>query len=249
MNLIGHNYIAYKTLGHVSPDIILGSHIPDIVPFLPSTVFTFEEIHEDCDGLLEFISKSYPNNKDLPLSMMCHSVKFGVDEYNRKIDEWLLNNNTYLTHKISKMIARASGVDYETAKGPRLHNYLWCGIDLYILINNPDSITNKLSNSFNEIDLKKAAVILSSYYQKDRGQVESNLVKHFETITSSTFNNLPDYMKFWKSLLSNLKEGDNLDVDKGTELLNYIYKAFEAQWPEILSRTSSLVLNKMRGFI
>ena len=105
MNIIGHNYIAYKLLGKITPNTFLGSHIPDFVPFLPSSVFSFDEIHENHERLLKFVQKKYPDAVDLPLSMLCRSVKHGADEYNREIDEWLLKENEELMDKLSKMIS------------------------------------------------------------------------------------------------------------------------------------------------
>lgn len=249
MNLVGHNYIAGKVLGQVSPNTLLGSHIPDFVPFLPSSIFSFEEIHENHEELLGFMEEKYPKMTDLPLSMMCHSVKYGADEYNRIIDDWLLSDNEKLTNTLSNMIAESSNITYETARGPRLHNYLWCGVDLFLIKNNPDGITTKLIDALDTIDYSKTSEVLAEFYGKDKSGVKSNLKEHFKHIKTETFQNTEDFTIFWSKFLSPLKEGDHLDVSKGTELLEFIYKEFEPKWIDIMDRVESKVRKKMTPFL
>lgn len=60
MNVIGHPYIASKVFGRLTEDLVLGSFISDIVPFVPSSVFEFEEIHEGGEKFLELIFPKQP---------------------------------------------------------------------------------------------------------------------------------------------------------------------------------------------
>ena len=246
MNLLGHNYIAFKTVGHLSPKTLLGSHIPDFVPFLPSSVFSFDENHEK---FLEFIRESYPDMQDLPLSMMCHSVKYGADEYNREIDEWLLGNNESLIGKLSTMIAKSSNISYETARGPRLHNYLWCGVDLYLIKNNLEKITAKLAKALDNINYTETAKVLAEFYSKDQREVENNLKAHFKYVKPQTFQNIESFTLFWSKFLSPLKEGNNLDIAEGSELLEFIYQTFETSWEEIIDRVEVKVRKKMKPYL
>lgn len=249
MNILGHNYIAFRLLGHVSPNTLLGSHIPDFVPFLPSSIFTFEEIHENNEDLLKFVGTNYPKSLDLPLSMLCHSIKYGADEYSREIDTWLLENNEKLEDKLSKMISKASNITYETARGPRLHNYLWCGVDLYLIKNNPDNIVKKLVSSLDNINYKNTAHILGDYYKKDVKGVETNLRQHFGLLKSETFQNTKGFTEFWSKFLLPLKENDNLDIKEGIKLLEFIYKTFEDEWENIMNQVEQKVKQKMKPFL
>jgi hypothetical protein len=223
--------------------------VPDFVPFLPSSIFSFDEIHENQENFLKFVETNYQNVVDLPLSMLGHSVKYGADEYNREIDTWLLANNKSLAHELSEMIAKASGITYEIAKGPRLHNYLWCGVDLYLIKNNPEDIVTKLIDSLNGIDYKNSAKILGEFYNKDIKEVEANLKEHFKPIKPETFQNTKDFTIFWSKFLSLLKEGDDLDINEGAKLLEFIYKTFEDDWESIISRMEQKVKRKMRPFL
>ncbi|MFH1668104.1 MAG: hypothetical protein ABH884_03745 [Candidatus Komeilibacteria bacterium] len=249
MNLLGHNYIAYKVLGSISPYTLIGSHIPDFVPFLPSSVFKFEEIHENQEDFLNFVRKNYPEANFLPLSMMCHSVKYGADKYNREIDTWLLEGRDDLADEISRMITESSGVSFETARGPRLHNYLWCGADLYLINNNPDGLTDKLVSSLENIDYDYVSEIFAKFYGKDKKLIRQNLLDHFKFITSETFKDVSAFVKFWSKFLSPLREGDNLDTEKGAELLKFIYREFEDDWEKIIGRVEGKVKVNMKPFL
>lgn len=244
MNLIGHNYIAYKLIGHVSPLTILGSHIPDFVPFLPSSVFTFEEIHEDHEELLNFIKQKYPTKTDLPLSMMCHSVKYGADELNREIDNMLLIDNqeleSYLIHKIMEM----SEITINSAKA-RLHNYLWCGVDFYLIKNSPQNITKTMAEEFTKIDFRDSAVILSDHYKKDVKIVEQNLRDHFTIITKASFTSEEGFAQSWTKFLNRLPEKDSVTPDKARDLINEIFLKFESEWERVLEVTYKHVKQKM----
>lgn len=249
MNLLGHNYIAYKVLGEITPYTFVGSHIPDFVPFLPSSVFKFEEIHENQEDFLNFIRKNYPKATSLPLSMMCHSVKYGADKYNREIDTWLLEGKEDLADEISRMIADSSGVSFETARGPRLHNYLWCGADLYLIKNNPNGVINKFVNSLEGVDYNYMSSIFSEFYKKDKRLIKENLLEHFKFVVPETFEDIEGFVKFWSKFLSPLKEGDNLDIKKGIELLKFIYTEFENDWEKIIGKVEGKVKVSMRSFI
>ncbi len=248
MNLLGHNYIAFKTLNRISPYTFVGSHIPDFVPFLPSSIFSFEEIHENHEGFLKYIRKTYSNLEDLPLSMMCHSVKYGADEYNKLIDTWLLEDNEELTFEICSMIVDASGISFDVARGPRLHNYLWCGIDMYLIKNNKPFV-QELANAFNNINYSEIAKVVSEYYKKNHDKVFKNLHSHFKNIYPATFIAELEYTKFWSNFLSKLPEGDMLNVAKGLKLLDYIYSIFEDKWEEILIKMEDNVKKKMAVFL
>ena len=246
MNLIGHNYIAYKVLGHVSPETILGSHIPDLVPFLPSSTFSFHEIHENHVDFLEFTKSNYPNMVDLPLSMMCHSVEYGADGSSKHIADWLLEGDEKQKQVLANKIVEVSRVSFEMAIGPRLHNYLWCGIDLYLIKNNPKNVTTKLAKKFMEIDYKKAAETLSAFYNKDQKAVEKNLTDHFSMINPKSFTTVEGFVESMKILLASLNQGDKFDDEKGPELLEHIYKTYENQWETVLQRVVSDVKNKIQ---
>jgi hypothetical protein len=247
VNIIGHNYIAYKVLGVFDKYTYAGSHIPDLVPFLPSSVFKFNEIHENHEGLLEFIKEQYPKAVNLPLSMMCHSYKYGTDKFNTDIVVWLLNHDEKLKDKIANKIASISNVPFEIARGGRLHNYLWCGFDIYLMKKNTDRIVDKLIYIQKDLDLKEIAHILSEYYKKNPFDVEKNLKDHFR-VNQESFKSVEGYTKTYKEYLSVLSEGDDLNIEKGQELLEYIDEVFENEWEVILNNVTQKVSAEIDKF-
>ena len=54
MNVLGHPYVAYRVFGRLDEWIVAGSWLPDLVPFVPDSVFEFEEIHESGERFLKF---------------------------------------------------------------------------------------------------------------------------------------------------------------------------------------------------
>jgi hypothetical protein len=247
VNIIGHNYIAYKVLGVFDKYTYAGSHIPDLVPYLPSTVFEFNEIHENHEGFLDFIKEKHPKMVNLPLSMMCHSLKYGTDKFNQDIEVWLLNHDEKLKYKISKKISEISKVSFETSRASRLFNYLWCGFDIYLMKKNPDRIIDKLVYIQNDLDLKEMAHILAEYYKKNPFEVEQNLKDHFK-LDKNIFESVENYTKYFKEHLGTLKEKDDLDTEKGKELIEFIFQVFEEEWEKILTDVTQKVSTEIDQF-
>ena len=65
--------------------------------------------------------------------MLLHGAKYGADGFNHQIEDWLLKNNDSLRNQLAEEIVNCSSVTIEVARKWRMHNYLWCGFDLYIL--------------------------------------------------------------------------------------------------------------------
>jgi hypothetical protein len=225
-----------------------GSHIPDMVFFSKNPVFSYNEIHEEHKGFLEYVKDKYPKKVNLPLSMMCHSYKYGTDKFNHDIESWLLNHDEKLKHKIAKRISEISKIDFETAKGGRFHNYLWCGLDLYLMKNNTERIIDKLIYVQKELDLKEISNLLAEYYKKNPFEVEKNLTEYFK-LDEESFKTLEGYTKTFGSYLSKLTEKDDLDVEKGQELLKFIFEVFYDEWEKILDDVEQKVSKEMEQFL
>lgn len=248
MNLIGHNYIAKEVLSKYNPLIAAGVHIPDLVPFVKSSVFTFDEIHENPDAVYQHCLKNNKGYIGLALGMMTHSVKYGADKFNRDVDIWLIGKDYKLLDEIAQKIVGCSGIPLETAKGPRMHNYLWCGLDFYILNKFPE-FAKKIQSAYAEIDNEGVSKILSEVYKKDLAKVKDNLQYHLGLVNKHDITSLVGYVTFWRDFGSQLSEKDNIDVEKATSCINYIYIKFEKHWPEIIDKTTRDVKFNMSRLI
>ncbi len=247
MNIQGHTFVASKVLGRLNKEISLGSHISDMVPFVPNSTFSFAEIHESPDRFLKFLEEKYPQKKDIALAMMTHSVKFGADKFNREIDKWLLGENTALLENIAAKICWCSGVTIETAKGGRMHNYLWCGVDIHILKNYPEFIAQN-AKLMAEINIDEASQLLSECFGKDKNKVKGELNYLFSEIKLEYLISIDGYAILWKKFLSGLPEKDNVIPDRAVEVFDFIYKQFEDRWKEIINNVIKDVSTRMRPY-
>ncbi|MFH1566021.1 MAG: hypothetical protein ABIB98_02360, partial [bacterium] len=156
MNIIGHSYVSAKVMGRLTDDLILGSILPDMVPFVPGTTFQFEEIHEGGEKFLKFLDVSCPQRRDLALGMLCHGVKFGADRFSPDIEKRFADKR----EELARRIAMASGISLEIASRYRFHNFLWWGVDVQLLWNDPDFVEN-LSRKFSQMDITETANLLA----------------------------------------------------------------------------------------
>jgi hypothetical protein len=237
MNLIGHNYIASKVLSRYNPLVAAGVYIPDLVPFLKSSVFTFEEIHENPDVVYQYCRKNDNECVDLALGMMTHSVKYGVDRYNKDIDEWLIGKDSKLGDEIAQKIVDCSGIPFETARGPRMHNYLWSGLDFYILSNFPE-FAKQIQKAYSQVDIDKISKILSKAFKKDLNGVKGNLNDHIGLVNKNDITNPAGCISYWKDFLSQLSEQDNVNLEKAVSCISFISEKFDKNWPEIIDKTT-----------
>lgn len=245
MNFYGHSYVAFKVLGRLNNLIAAGAHIPDFVPFIPDSVFTFEEIHEGGDEFLKFLQKKHPDKADLALAMMTHSVKYGADVFNREINKWLLEGKNDLEERLIQDIMDCAQIDRK-ATGPRMHNYLWVGMDLHIFYNNKDFV-NELLEAHKKIDHDEIAKLLAEGYNKNFNDVKRMVDYMFNQVTPETFLSVEGYAKTFRDFVKGLKEGDNVDIDKAVELFEFIYNEFIDQWKGILEKIINHVSENMKN--
>lgn len=248
MNILGHPHVAFKVIGRLNKYLVAGSHLPDLVPFVPNSVFSFEEIHEGGEKFLKFLKQNYPQKTDLVLGMMSHSVKFGVDKFNREIEEWLLGNNEELRDKLSREIANCSRVNLEVARKYRMHNYLWSGIDLYLLKTEPKFV-RELARIHWEIDREEIANLLAECFKKDKKEVKRMVDYLLTLVKPELLTSLGGLVKIWKKTLAGLPEKDVVDEEKTTQLFEKVYNLFEDRWEEILTRVVTDVKKSLAPFL
>lgn len=248
MNLIGHNYIAKEVLSRYNPQIAAGTHIPDLVPFLSKSVFTFDEIHENPEAVYRYAVRNNSEYIDLALGMMTHSVKYGADKYNQEIDTWLIGKDTSLLDEIAQRIVRSSEVFLETAKVSRMHNYLWFGLDFYLINKFPD-FTRQVQKAYKQVDLESISKVLSDVYNKDMIKTRENLEDYIGIINKYDITVPKEFISFFKEFSSQLPEKDNVDVEEVASCANFIYSKFEKLWPLILNKIIIDIKGRMEEFL
>lgn len=248
MNILGHTYVASRVLDRLNKYVVFGSHVNDLVPFVPNSVFSFEEIHESPDKLLRFLQNKYPDKKDIALAMMAHSVKFGVDKFNKEIDSWLIKNNKNLLNIIASKIADCSNVSLDIAGGPRMHNYLWCGIDVYLLTNKYDFVKS-LPQLYSKVNIGEMSKLLTECFNKDRKLVAQDINFLFEQISFNDLIDISGLCRMWKKFMAGLPEKDDIDINKAEKVFNYIYEMFKSEWSDILEKIISDASIRMRDYL
>ena len=225
------------------------SPAPDIFPFASTTVFSFEEIHEGGEAVLSFLKRNYPKKTDLAIGMISHSVKYGADKFNSEIEDWLLTEKPDLKKELVKKIVNCSLLDTETAGKARLHNYLWTGVDLYIL-KNEKLFMDKLLIAHSEIKIDEVSDVLAKTFSKDEEKVKKTVFSILEPFyPPKTICSISGLVKIWKKAMAGLPEKDKIDEEKTIELFDEIYYHFENQWEEILNKVIKDVQLRMKKFI
>jgi len=249
VNILGHPYIAFRVNGRVNKYLAAGSHLPDIFPFASTTIFSFEEIHEGGERLLNYLNDNYPDKIDLAIGMIAHSVKYGADKFNPEIEDWLLSEKPDLKEELAKQIVDCSSVDIQIARKARLHNYLWAGIDLYVLKNEKVFVKN-LAKAHSRLKLDEISTILSKSFLKDKGEVKTVIDSFFSPLEQSELLlSVSGLVRIWKEVLAGLPEKDRVSEEKTIKLFNKIYYLFEDRWEEILDRVAKDVELRMKKFI
>jgi len=134
MNLIGHPYIAGKLFKSLNWYHIAGSYLPDIVPFVTTTTFSFEEIHEGGEKLYRYLIDEDPTAIGLAQGMLAHGVTYGADKFSRSLENRFAGQRRKI---VDLILAATPNLTRQQADQSRFHNFLWWGIDVLIMKNEP----------------------------------------------------------------------------------------------------------------
>ncbi len=248
MNFLGHSFIASKVIGKMEADIVIGSQLPDLVPFVPNSVFSFKEIHQGGESFLGFLKKEFPEKQGLALAMMVHSSKYGADKFNSEVVNRLLTGQPRLKEELAREISHCSAVSLEVAAKSRLHNWLWLGFDAY-LIRNEEVFISRVKELIKAIDLKAISRLLASGFQKDQNQVLKNLKILFRPLRPAFFSDFKGLSRFWRLYAAGLPEKDQVDETKASELIEEIYEQFGSQFPSFTAEIVTNIKQRMASFL
>jgi predicted nucleotide-binding protein (sugar kinase/HSP70/actin superfamily) len=179
---------------------------------------------------------------------MTHSVKFGADKFNRDIDTWLLGNNEGLQQTIAEKICEASNIDIDTAKGGRMHNYLWCGLDFFVIDNYPKFIP-EMNSAYKNVDIDEISAILSEVFHKPIDLIKDNVKKHIDLVINHEIKDKQSFLRFWKDFISDLPDKDDVNLEKAYETIIFIENQFNKHWEEIINRVVSDIEDRMKFYL
>jgi hypothetical protein len=246
MNIIGHPYVAHKVVGRLTADLVLGSWIPDIVPFVPGTTFEFGEIHEGGERLLHFLDEHYPERRDIALGMLCHGVEFGADGFSGRIEKRFEDER----EELAQRIAAASGVSLEVASKHRFHNFLWWGVEVQILRHRRD-FTDKLIRQMPPLirrSIPAAADLLAECFGKSPTAVRRDIAALLEPVTVPIrLLSTRGLAEIWREMAVGLPERDQIDVEATERLFQDCAELVEKSWEEIVGKVVGKVKINLGG--
>jgi len=235
-------------LNRYNSNIAAGCHLPDLVPFLKGSVLTFDEIHENPELVYKYSLTNNSKGLDLALGLMTHSVKFGADKFNKDIDAWLLGDNEDLKTKIAEKVCKASNVSMEVARGPRMHNYLWCGLDFFILDKYPD-FTFEMNKAYKEVNSSEISKTLSEVFNKPYDLIKIDVDKHIGLVVRDDIKDKDSFIRFWKDFISDLPDKDDINIEAASEVIGYIEDLFYKDWDEIIQKVVWSIKDRMKECI
>ncbi|MEA2020610.1 MAG: hypothetical protein U9M98_02720 [Patescibacteria group bacterium] len=230
MNILGHPLVTTEVCGRMNPDLVLGSYLPDIVPFVPNTVFEFEEIHEGGLKFLKHLEKHALERRDVALGMLCHSAQYGADKHSRVLEERFEEHRDSL----GKRIAHASNIPLEVAKKARFHNYLWWGFDVQILRHH-EKFCNQLDDTFKNIDRERTARFLANCFGKEAPLVLRDVNYLLKPLHEYQIFSVGGLVRIWKDMAAGLPEGDEVDVPTTIGIFEDCAMLVEDVWEDVLS--------------
>jgi hypothetical protein len=247
MNTIGHPFVTFKAVGRFNPYLAAGSILPDLVPFVVHEKELFRLLHEGGENFLAYLRSTEPTAGDLALGMLAHGVTYGADRFNRDIEQWLLGENNQRAKSIARQIMDCSKVSYQVARRSRLHNYLWAGLDLYLLDHEPDFIS-RLRQTLSEVTTKHTALLLADYLHRSRSEVNDWVGQFFAAFSPEAVTSRQGLVTIWQKEMAGLPEKDRINKRKTLNLFDDIAAEFADRWPAILDRVITAVTVSIRPF-
>lgn len=244
MNILGHSWIAVNAIPGKRDLLIIGSLLPESFPFIKDNPFSFEEIHEGGERLLEFLDRSYPGRRDLALGMLAHGKKFGADGFNQEIEKYADERREEFLQKI----AACSAISLKFA-GFRLHNFLWWGVDVWILKKYPEFV-GEVQAALRKVDVEGISTLLAEAFEKEQSAVE----KVIETLLKRIYRpedltSVEGLARTWARQAAGLPEKDRVNVAQTTTLFEECADLLKNDWRNIIGLVETRVGKNLRRLI
>lgn len=222
MKLLGHVYVATQSFPENNQHLLaFGALTPETVFYTDNPILSFDQVHEGGLEIYKFCMKYNPAFSDLGLGIMTHSVKYGADSYNSLESIKPLG----FTDKDIPRIADALGVSTVTANA-RAHNLYDLVLDYHI--NSKYPAVSKIVEQTKTLDKHAVASVLSKSFSVPEDKVYNNLLNLWDKYDLNLMTSFEGLAIFWKSLSSNLKEKDPVNIAKTAALLSEFYSKAES---------------------
>lgn len=231
MNTLGHPYVAYKVFGRMNKFIAAGSFINDLVPFVPDSVFDFQEIHEGGEKLLGYLGQKHPEKKDLALAMLAHGTTYGADKFSKDLE---IKYESYRKELVALIMQATPNLAYDVVSKYRFHNFLWWGIDAHILESEPKFV-NDLGVNLNSIEVEEVSELLAECFHKKTRDVVRMLNFLLDSFNSENLASINGLATIWKNVARGLPEKDDVNIQKTSEVFRFCATIVQDDWKTILA--------------
>ncbi len=243
MKILGHTYIATHSVDGNNKLLIIGSLIPEMLPYIPNDVFDYGELHEGGRKLLEYLENYYPDKRDLALGLLSHGVELGADKYSQASERFVASKRKSLLKKISQ----AQGVGLKIAEG-RLHNYVGLGID-YLLVQNDQGLVKEVQKTLKDIDTEEISYLLAEAFGKDEAKVRVMIEVLFKNIYRwEDLTSAEGLARIWARQVRGLSEKDGVNISQAAEIIKECAGLIEGEWRSFLESTSTKVRESLQAF-
>lgn len=247
MKILGHAYIATRAIEGNNQLLVVGSLLPEMLPYISNDVFEYTELHEGGERLLEYLDRHHSERRDLALGLLSHGVEFGADQSRSEVEKFVAPKKEFLIKKISG----AHEVSIKTPES-RLHNFLHSyaglGID-WLLVQNEPELIKEVQKTLKEIDTKEISHLLAEAFGKDETKVRVMVEILFKKIyRPEDFTSIEGLARTWARQAAGLPEKDKVDVPKATEIIQECANLLEGEWRRLLKFTTARVRENLRLF-
>lgn len=145
-------------------------------------------------------------------------------------------------------IADCSGVDLKTAEA-RLHNFLWLGVDCWILREYPEFV-GEVQGAIKKVDIDGLSALLAEVFGKEQIAVEMVIKTLFEEIyRPEDLISVEGLARTWARQAVGLPERDKVDVQKTAEVIEECAILLENEWRKIVSLVETRAGENLRPLI
>jgi len=244
MKILGHAYIATRAVDGNIELLIIGSLLPEMLPYVPNNIFDYEEFHEGGKKLLKYLEGYYPEKRDLALGLLSHGTELGADKFSQASEKLVVSKKASLSKKIS----RTHQVDLRAAEG-RLHNYVGLGID-WLLIQNEPGLIKQVQETLKTINIEEISYLLAKAFGKNEAKVRTMVEILFRDIYRwEDLTTAEGLARTWGRQVSRLPERDKVDVVEASEIIKECAELLEGEWRSFLKSASLRVAENLQLFL
>lgn len=244
MKILGHACIAIRAIDGNRQLLIIGSLLPEMLPYIPNDIFEYNELHEGGKKLLKYLDKNHSEKRDLALGLLSHGVEFGADKFEKE-SETLVEEKR---ESILRAIVKVNSIAPEIAKY-RLHNYVGLGID-WLLVQNEPELVKEVQKTLREIDIDEISHLLAEGLEKDEVRVRAMVETLFKKIyQAEDLASVEGLAQIWARQASGLPEKDKVNIQKASELIQICAKLLEEKWGKYLENIVNSVKLNLKPFV